>query len=225
MSNNNEALPKADHDKILTDSVLLRADLTGSTSVEQPRAIILAGQPGAGKGGLKERARIELDGNVVAIDADELRSYHPKLSELQNDHPYKWSVKTDTDASLWARELSAAAMGDRKNMIIDTTLGNGDGAVKLVDLLRKQGYDVEIRAVAAHQLESELGVDRRFTQRLDDEGAGRYVTEDYRKQVYRDLPENLNKIKAETGSLSVSSTAKALNFTTAEQVHYHRVLP
>jgi ATP-dependent 26S proteasome regulatory subunit len=55
MSNNNDALPKADHDKILTDRVLRRADLTGSTSVEQPRAIILAGQPGAGKGGLTEK--------------------------------------------------------------------------------------------------------------------------------------------------------------------------
>jgi Zeta toxin len=75
MSNNNEALPKADHDKILTDSVLRREDLTGSTSVEQPRAIILAGQPGAGKGGLKERARIELDGNVVPMAHGQMRRH------------------------------------------------------------------------------------------------------------------------------------------------------
>lgn len=65
--------------------------------------------------------------------------------------------------------------------------------------LQANGYEVEIRGVVAHRLESELGVDRRFTSDLDLVGFGRYVPEDVRKHVYEALPGNLDKVQAETG--------------------------
>ncbi len=51
----------------------------------------------------------------------------------------------------------------------------------------------------AHRLESELGVDARFSNSLDSRGFGRYVPEDVRKHVYDALPGNLDKVQAETG--------------------------
>lgn len=52
----------------------------------------------------------------------------------------------------------------------------------------------------AHRLESELGVDARFSNSLDSRGFGRYVPEDVRKHVYDALPGNLDKVQAETGT-------------------------
>ena len=66
--------------------------------------------------------------------------------------------------------------------------------------LKAKGYDVEIRAVAANRLESELGVDERFAKKIDLDGYGRYVPEGIREQVYRDLPDNLNQVAKETGT-------------------------
>ncbi|WP_309689552.1 zeta toxin family protein [Stenotrophomonas sp. SORGH_AS_0321] len=51
--------------------------------------------------------------------------------------------------------------------MLDTTLGNGDSAVTLIKDLQAKGYQVEIRGVVAHDLKSELGVDRRFSRSLD----------------------------------------------------------
>lgn len=77
-------------------------------------------------------------------------------------------------------------------MVIDTTLGNVEGAKAMINGLRKAGYTFEIRVVAAHRLESELGIDERFTGGLQKEMHGREVTLGFQKQVYEDLPGNLD---------------------------------
>ncbi|MBN5019852.1 zeta toxin family protein [Stenotrophomonas maltophilia] len=164
-----------------------------------PRAIVLAGQPGAGKGGLVTAVEIELSDDVVKVDPDELRGAHPDARLLRQQHPYTWAGHTHEDASQWAKELRSTAVEGRRNLILDTTLGNGDSAVSLIKDLQANGYDVEIRGVVAHRLESELGVDSRFSNSLDSRGFGRYVPEDVRKHVYDALPGNLDKVQAETG--------------------------
>lgn len=164
-----------------------------------PRAIVLAGQPGAGKGGLVTAVEIELSDDVVKVDPDELRGAHPDARLLRQQHPYTWAGHTHEDASQWAKELRSTAVEGRRNLILDTTLGNGDSAVSLIKDLQANGYDVEMRGVVAHRLESELGVDARFSNSLDSRGFGRYVPEDVRKHVYDALPGNLDKVQAETG--------------------------
>ncbi|QWP74968.1 zeta toxin family protein [Lysobacter sp. K5869] len=167
---------------------------------QNPTAIILAGQPGAGKSGVAERAKQDLGGgmNAIVVDPDAMRDFHPKVDEFRKASPYNWADDTHKDASQWAKELRDKAIGDRKNLVIDTTLGSGPKAVELVEGLQKAGYNVEIRALATHRLESELGVDARFTGSLDRNGFGRFVPPNIRDQVYQDLPANLDHVQAQT---------------------------
>jgi Zeta toxin len=199
MNTPDNALDKETHARILSEKVIPNSGLNDVLSHEKPKAIILAGQPGAGKGGLARTAKFEFSGDVVKIDPDELRDAHPRLKEFQKVHPYTWADDTHADASQWAKELRAAAVDGRKNIIIDTTLGNGNSAVDTIKELQGKGYDVEIRAVAAHRLESELGVNGRFSESLDEKGYGRYVPEKLRGEVYNALPNNLDLVQKETG--------------------------
>lgn len=118
-------LPADTHAEILEQRVLSSPDFTEATASERPRAVILGGQPGAGKGGLVASAKAEFGGNAVVVDPDELRVHHPNLRELQRQHPYDWSSHTHADASRWADELREATVAGRKNLILDTTLSNG----------------------------------------------------------------------------------------------------
>ncbi|HGM4734950.1 TPA: zeta toxin family protein [Stenotrophomonas maltophilia] len=192
-------LSPEEHAARLKDVILPESRLDQVTSQPMPRAIVLAGQPGAGKGGLVKAVEIELSDDVVKVDPDELRGAHPDARLLRQQHPYTWAGHTHEDASQWAKELRSTAVEGRRNLILDTTLGNGDSAVSLIKDLQANGYDVEIRGVVAHRLESELGVDARFSNSLDSRGFGRYVPEDVRKHVYDALPGNLDKVQAETG--------------------------
>lgn len=199
MDTSHPRLSPADHSARLRDVILPESRFDQATSQPMPRAIILAGQPGAGKGGLARAVEFELSDDVVKVDPDELRGAHPDVRNLRQQHPYTWAGHTHEDASQWAKELRAAAIDGRRNLILDTTLGNGDSAVALIKDLQANGYEVEIRGVVAHRLESELGVDGRFSDSLETKGFGRYVPEDVRKHVYDALPGNLDKVQAETG--------------------------
>ena len=48
----------------------------------EPRAILLAGQPGAGKTVLSSMLNKLLCGNVYFINADEYRRFHPQLQRI-----------------------------------------------------------------------------------------------------------------------------------------------
>lgn len=81
------ALTHDEHGKILNEKIFPRSGLLQKTSFDHPNAIILAGQPGAGKGGLAKVAQLELIGDVVKIDPDELRDFHPQVRAIRNAHP------------------------------------------------------------------------------------------------------------------------------------------
>jgi len=112
--------------------------------------------------------------------------------------PYGWSGLTHPDASRWADGLREAAVAGRKNFIFDTTLSDGTWTAGLIRELQQKGYDVEVRVVAAHKLESELGVEERFSNQLDRKGHGRYVPGAARDAIYPKVPASLEVIQTET---------------------------
>jgi predicted ABC-type ATPase len=211
-------LSQAEHAQILADEILADASFREVTSQARPKAIILAGQPGAGKGNLERAAQADLGHNAVSIDPDALRATHPSHESLVANYPYTWADHTHPDASQWAKELRAEAITQRKNLIIDGTMPKAD----LIRELQSNGYEVEVRAVAAHRFESELGVDARFANGLDRDSFGRYVPEHIRTEVYRQLPAHWMMSPNSPGCLSGSTTAKATS--TSIRGTRHRLL-
>ena len=188
------------HRRVFAERVVPRSALPETTPQARPHAIVLAGQPGAGKGNLVKAAQFEFSDNIVPIDPDAQREFHLDFKKLREAHPYTWSGHTHYDASRWAGELRDAAVAGRRNLIVDTTLGNADSAIKNIKGLQAKGYSVEVRVVATHRLESELGVDRRFTESLGQKGYGRHVPGEFHDAAYKALPANLDKVQEQTGA-------------------------
>ncbi len=203
MSGNDERLSKEEHQRIFKEKVLPRSGLESFAPQEHPKGIILAGQPGAGKGGLKKAAQKEFGYDIFPVDPDEQREFHPGAKRWQQESPYGWSQKTNSDAGAWAGELRNAGVERRVNLLVDTTLGDAPSATRLIQGLQKAGYEVEIRAVAAHELESRVGIDRRFTSKVDAEGFGRDVPLTFHDKVSPDLPGNLDAVAADNPAVRV----------------------
>lgn len=198
MNLTNDRLDSETHARIFADKVIPGSGLNEALSHERPKAIILGGQPGAGKGGLAQAAKNQLSGDIVVIDPDELRDYHTGAKGFRSAYPYTWSDHTQAEASKFADELLDATVVGRKNLLFDTTLSNGPWSAELIKDLQAKGYDVEVRVVASPKLESELGVDSRFSKSIEARGYGRYVPEKARKAIYDKLPSSLDTIHAET---------------------------
>jgi len=193
-------LDQASHDRIYTRKVLPRSGFNETTAQAHPKAIVLAGQPGAGKGGLERAARSEFKGDAVTVDLDALRGYHRDVGKLRETYPYDWADHTQEDAKQWTNRLREEVSDGKRNVILDTTLGNAGKAVKEIREFQAKGYEIEIRAVATHKLESELGVDRRFTEDLVKKGHGRHVPNNVHDSAYESLPASLDEVRAKTGA-------------------------
>lgn len=194
-----DQLSREEHLRILRELIIPDERLNLAGSHERPKAIILGGQPGAGKGGLESIAKKELLNDVISIDPDALRVYHPAVDRFRSENPLDWSSRTHADAAAWADEALDAVSSAKKNLIFDTTLSNGEWAAdSLIRDLQTRGYEVEVRVVAAHKLESEIGVDKRFTDGIDSQGFGRHVPKAARDAIYEKTPRSLEYIQANT---------------------------
>lgn len=178
---------------------IARQHLADSAPGERPRAIILAGQPGAGKSGLKHAALAELpeDEGAVVVDTDELRAEHPAYLSLMAADDRTAAGLVQKDAGQWADELTHDAMAQRRNLVIDGTLKNPGNARRLCADLRAQGYDVEVRAIAVSREDSILGVYSRYETQKAQSGSGRWVPESVHDEAFAGLPRSLDALERE----------------------------
>ena len=140
----------------------------------------------------------EFNDDILVVDPDEQRKYHPEAKRWQQESPYGWSQRTNADAGGFAGSLRDAGAERRVNLLVDTTLGDTRSATRMIEGLQKAGYEVEIRVMAAHRLESEHGIDSRFTDKIDLEGYARDVPLAFHDKVYPDLPGNVDAVAATT---------------------------
>ena len=123
MNASTDQLDSETHARIFEEKIA-SPRLLHKASYEHPKAIILGGQPGSGKGGLARAANNELADTAVTIDPDNLRRFHPSIKEFRSADPYGWSGLTQRDAGQWAEELlHAAADGGQEAVSVDRTAG------------------------------------------------------------------------------------------------------
>lgn len=189
-----DRLSPGEHEEIRQD---IRNDfLSVSAPQGKPRAIIVAGQPGAGKGSLAKAAREELaaDGGSVLIDPDRLRTWHPNYQlHLENDKTA--AERVHADASQWAKELRQDAIEGRRNIVLDATLNDKDKTRELLGQLRKAGYETEVRVLAVHRRDSRQGVYARYENAKEQGKAARWVPESAQDEAYKGMPIALGHIE------------------------------
>ena len=98
MSESREQLSKEQLQRLMSDTVIPESGINELASHEKPRAIVLAGQPGAGKGSLVRAAEREFADDVLVIDPDRLRDKLPDARKVQEADPFGWPKATNSDA-------------------------------------------------------------------------------------------------------------------------------
>ena len=199
MSEPIDRLSKEELDQTFQEKVLPKSRIDELTSHEKPRAIVLAGQPGAGKGALVRAAREEFGGDILVVDPDEQRERIPGVRRLQEADPFGWPQETNKDAFRLANGLRDAGVEKRVNLVIDGSMSDAGNSIRTIEALQKKGYEVEVRAISSHWLESELGIDQRFSSQIDRLGVARDVDMGFHNRVYNDLSGNLEKVAERTG--------------------------
>lgn len=132
--------------------------------LEHPRAILLAGQPGAGKTELSTMLVSQLDCGAAFLNGDEYRRYHPNYRELYSRYGFD-SVQMTSAFSAAVTEQLIETLSDQKiNLVIEGTGRTVDVPKATAEKLAAKGYTVEMAVIAARPEVSLISTLRRFYQ-------------------------------------------------------------
>lgn len=162
---------------------------------EAPKIIILAGQPGAGKGGLSAQASRDFSGEqTVLVDVDQLRNSHPHYRGLKSENDRTAAGLVQPDAGQWGDELVEDARLGRRNIILDGTLKSPDKADELCKRFKEDGYQVEVRVIAVREEDSWLGVHQRYERGRTTSQGARWVPKNVHDGAYSGGRQSLERL-------------------------------
>ena len=189
-------LPTSKHAQIF--DVRIKPDFFKNTpSVQNPRAIIFGGQPGAGKTSLAKRSVEKLmpSGKPALIDGDAMRTYHPEHDKLSFENDKTASALTHHDASLWVEDALAYACTLKCNIAIERTMHSPEKLLKIVHSLREAGYSIELWALAVPEKLSWQSVLYRYEDQKTTRNFARMVPHERHQAAYHGMLETIENVE------------------------------
>lgn len=162
--------------------------------VEKPKAIIDIAPPASGKTGLNSYAHEEFENdNVIIINSDELKPFHPKVDEIAKLYPEYYTKITDQESNTWTSHLFETALQQHYNVIFE---GTGRNA-KILETIqnRMQDYEVTVRGMAVNELNCLISILERYEYQVHTKGWGRLVTLHHFYETYNQMPSTIDAIE------------------------------
>ncbi|EFW08195.1 signal recognition particle GTPase [Streptococcus anginosus 1_2_62CV] len=125
----------------------IRALTRGKTIPDQPKAILLGGQSGAGKTTIHRIKQKEFQGNIVIIDGDSYRSQHPNYLALQEKYGKDSVDYTKGFAGKMVEHLVDELSIQGYHLLIEGTLRTTQVPRQTAQLLRKKGYHISLAVI------------------------------------------------------------------------------
>lgn len=169
--------------------------LTKYTSHARPTAILLAGQPGAGKTLLSAMQTKRFRNDVYFINGDEYRSYHPNKEALYRQCGADAVPMTAAFSGAVTERLIQAASDRKINLIIEGTGRTTEVPHRTAALLVEKGYQVELSVLAARPEQSLCSTLLRFYAMEQGGATPRATAVSAHDRVVERLPDNLDSLR------------------------------
>lgn len=162
-----------------------------------PFAVIVLGQPGAGKSGVMNFTSQQFPSSI-SLDIDEYRQFCPRYDELKEENPIVFETVSGEFARAMIHRLTPRFIREKYNLVFHKTRGDEAVIFDTVEPLREKGYDILFRVMAVHELESKMSALERSLDQFQNLGFCRWVEQQYHNTHYAgvvDLSERFEKEK------------------------------
>ena len=168
--------------------------LSNKKAVSKPTAIIDIAPPGSGKTGLNGFGLQQFkDRNVVIINSDELKPFHPKIDEIAKKYPQYYTKVTNQESNLWTDRLFDEAIEKRYNVIFEGTGRNLKLLKSMID--KMHDYRILVRGMAVNELNCLMSIIERYEGQVNKKGWGRLVTKEHFYQAYDEMLDTIGKLE------------------------------
>ena len=152
-----------------------------------PTATLIGGQPGAGKTTLTE-ILLKNDRNVVIVDGDMIRTWHPSFDFLQKMHGMDYPRYTQIFVNEAVERLINELSSERYNLVIEGTLRDINVPIGTATKLRQKGYKVNLMVIATAKDCSWESTIKRGDMMAEYGLIPRYVEKSHHDKVVKSLP-------------------------------------
>ena len=168
------------------------------TVSEQPQALLLGGQSGAGKTTIHRIKQKEYRGNIIIIDGDSYRSQHPHYLELQEKYGKDSVDYTKRFAGKMVEALVEALSQLGYHLLIEGTLRTTDVPRQTAQLLQSRGYQVSLALIATKPELSYLSTLIRYEELYaKDPNQARATPKEHHDYIVNHLVENVRALENE----------------------------
>lgn len=174
---------------------LVRSLTRGKTTSSQPKAILLGGQSGAGKTTIHRIKQREFQGNIIIIDGDSYRSFHPNYLGLQERYG-KDSVDYTKVFAGQMVEYLVDELSKGYHLLIEGTLRTTEVPKKTAQLLTTKGYQVSLAVIATKPELSYLSTLIRYEElHAIDPSQARATPKEHHDGIVEHLVDNLRELE------------------------------
>lgn len=185
-------LDEEEHNKISKsiNEIMIR----GKTSQQNPIAIIDIAPPGSGKTGLNGMGVSQFrNNNVVVVNSDELKPFHPKANEIAKLYPKYYTKVTNQESNAWTDNLFNSAVNGNYNIIFEGTGRNIKLLKKMINMM--YNYKIIVRVMAVNELNCLMSIIERYEGQVSEKGWGRLVTLEHFYKAYNEMIDSIQQIE------------------------------
>lgn len=172
-------------------------DLTSNNEIkatDTPKGYVLGGQPGAGKSNLISLVEKENKGNVLIVNGDEFRKYHPQFNEIQEKYGKDAPKHTAEFAGKMTGRVIEKALENKFNLVVEGTFRTAETPLKTLSDMKQKGYSTSVYIMTTSAEVSWNSTLERYDKMLAAGEAPRYTDKAHHDKVVAELPKNANTV-------------------------------
>ena len=190
------------------------------TPASEPHAVLLAGQPGAGKTELSTMIMKSFPyGGCAFINGDDYRRLHPNYRQLYKEHGSDSVTMTSKFSSMVTEAMIARLSDLRVNLIVEGTGRTVEVPKITSELLSEKGYKVELAVIAARPEISLISTLLRFYHMNEGGTIPRATAREAHDKVVNCLPGNLDTLKGLPSISRITIWDRELNQLYDSRIH------
>ena len=164
------------------------------SACENKTFIIVGGQPGSGKSTIIENIIDKYDRNIVKLNIDDIKDYHPKYKRMLASDPDSAHANVKEYSNYVVKELEIKLIGKEYNVLVERTFRDGDKTISSAKAFKQNGYNIEINVICVNEITSRVACIFRYEKDLLVNGVGRTVFAASHDEVYQNVPNTLQEL-------------------------------
>lgn len=172
------------------------------TPQDKPLGIVLGGVPGSGKSILIEKIEKELNKNIIPINGDDFRIYHPNFKEIYAEHKGDFPKYTSEFSNKMVERVIEEAIKNKFNIVVEGTFRNPNVPIGTLSKFEEQGYNTRAMIIATDKNIAWESTINRYNQDLENGFYARKVDRSSFDEVAANLAKN-TKIVLDSGKASL----------------------